>query len=139
MPKRTVRRVVFFVAAVVLAGSAYLIITQDSPEEKKDKQIQNGMTLAEVEAILGPGERALQSEVPSHPVAVNPDEEAAFIDRHRKAGTMPTAREYATKLRHFVEGDLIYHWRSASRNNETWVAFRDGKVCEKWFHDRNYL
>lgn len=137
MPKLTVRRVVLFVIAVVLVGSAYLFLTRKSAEEWNYKSIYLGMPVERVEAILGPGEQVPQSEVPSFVAAANPDEEVAFVERHRKAGTVPTARTYTTRYRYFVEGDVICHWQS--RYYDIWIAFKDGKVYEKRIRNRNYL
>jgi hypothetical protein len=138
MTKNRPRLGLIAIACLLTVGLAgYWLVTRDSPEEKNFKRVTVGMSVEEVEAILGPGTVMKQSEVMSYRVAVNPDEEAAFAERHRKAGTVPTARDYATRNRHVVEGDLIYHWESGYY--ETWIAFKDGKVCEKYLHNWNYL
>lgn len=137
MQKRTTY--VMLVACVGIASGVLFIwwIVREPSEVRAYNRIEVGMSVEEVEAILGAGTVINQAQVPSYVVAVNPDEEAAFFERHRKAGTIPTVRDYATRYKPFVEGDVIYLWKWGYY--EIWLAFKDGKVCEKWFRDLNYL
>ena len=127
MPRITTHRIVFATACVLaVVIGCFWYVTFESAEDRNFKRIAVGMSLEEVEAVLGPGTVMEQAEVMSHPVAVNLDEAAAFVERHRNAGTVPTAREYATRLKPVVEGDVIYYWKSGYY--DTWIAFKDGKV-----------
>jgi hypothetical protein len=138
MTRNTKWVVIGITACVIGVGAVgYWVVTQESPEEQKFKRIADGMTVEEVEGILGAGEVIPQAEVMGYRVPVNPEEEEAFRERHRKVGTVPTAREHETRNRYVVEGDPVYHWRLGSF--EVWVAFKDGKVCEKYLKDWNYL
>jgi hypothetical protein len=138
MSRKTICLAFSATACVLALGIAgYWFVSQESQEEQKFKRIVDGMTVEEVEAILGTGEIISQSNVPSYRVAVNAQEVEAYHERHRKAGTVPTGREFETRDKYLVEGEVIYQWRSGCF--EIWVAFKDDKVCEKHLKDWNYL
>jgi hypothetical protein len=73
-------------------------------EWKYRYRVKAGMTLAELEAILGPGQ-------PEEAPPGRPD---------WKGGTVPLLR-----------GDEFYVWEHDWL--EIWVGLRGGKVCDKWF------
>src|SRR5262245_8497153 len=74
-------------------------------ELKYRYRVKVGMTLAEVENILGPGER--QESQPGMP--------------DYKGGSIPV-----------VQGDEFYVWK-ADDDLAIWVGLREGKVHDKWF------
>ncbi len=136
MPKGRSRfALVAYCAAAVLVVVWCLV--REPAELRAFNRVEVGMSLEEVEALLGPGEVIDQRNVPSHVVAVNPAEEQAFRERARLAGTVPTARDYATRNNPLVEGDVDYYWELGYL--EIWMAFKNGRVCEKYCHDWNYL
>jgi hypothetical protein len=105
----------------------------DSPAYQNYQRLQVGMTVAEVEAILGPGTPVKQADVPQMVVPVNPADAEASRDRARRAGVVPTARDYPTRNKPVVEGDSILIWEDANKQWRILVGFREGKVCEKDF------
>jgi hypothetical protein len=124
----------------VLIGFYYYRFVMDSPEYRNYKQVQIGMSVDEVQAILGPGTAVNQSEVPGIVVAVNPGDEVASEERARRSGRPPpTIRDYPTRIKPVVEGDYILQWVNSRTGERILVAFRDGKVCEKDYWDPNYL
>ena len=128
------------VLSLVLLGLVYVCFPKESRDFANYKEVRVGMSVEEVEAILGPGAPVKQEEVPSIVVPVNPQDAVDSLERAKKSGaTPPTARDYPTRIKPVVEGDYILQWK----NSETWeriiVAFKDGKVCEKYYYDPNYL
>ena len=101
----------------------------------KYQSIQVGMTRAEVEAILGPGEEVEQKSVPSHVVPINAGDEIALYERAKKTGTIPTARNYPVRHKPIVEGDLIFQWQRDGHMQTIYISFIDGCVVEKDFDD----
>lgn len=98
------------------------------------------MSMDELEAILGPGTAVNQDNVPSIVVAVNPlDEDLANAKARRSGGSPPTLRDYPTRLKPVVEGDLILEWVNAETGERVLVAFKGGMVCEKHYWNPNYL
>jgi hypothetical protein len=73
-------------------------------EWKYRYRVKAGMTLAELEAVLGPGQ----------------PEEAPPGTPDWKGGSVP-----------LVRGDEFYVWEHGGL--EIWVGLRGGKVCDKWF------
>lgn len=70
------------------------------------------MTLAEVEAILGPGDAILANEVPQSPFATK-------LDGSRQS--IPV-----------VYGQTVYRWDDG-RFRRVLIGFQDGYVCSKWY------
>jgi hypothetical protein len=66
-------------------------------------RIRKGMTLPQVQRILGPGEAR-----------------SAVLRPTRRGGMKPVVR-----------GDQCYLWEPHDYR-DIWVGFRDGKVCDKW-------
>lgn len=141
--RRSVALLLLAALGVILGGWLYASFWRDSPDFTNYNRLQVGMSIDDVQAILGPGTAIPQSEVPGIVVAVNPGDDAAAAvtrDKAIRAGvTPPTARDYPTRNKPVVEGDLILRWK----NERTWerilVAFKDGKVCEKHYWDPSYL
>jgi hypothetical protein len=78
----------------------------------KYHRIRSGMTLAEVEAIMGPGQRISREYVPRVPPYVKPQQ----------------GGDFAT----VVDGDEFYEWNYLRTNGPAiYVGFRDGKVSDK--------
>jgi hypothetical protein len=76
-------------------------------------RIRNGMTLDEVERILGPGKEI--------------DQPPFIGDYSRPPG------QYA---RAAVEGDEFYRWQAGY--DSVTIGFRSGKVCDKYYKNWNY-
>lgn len=113
--------------------------SSDSPDYRNYKLIQTGMSIEEVQAILGPGTEIDSKEVPGVVVPVDPDEARASYERANRVGTIPTARDYRTRIKPVVEGDYVLRWVNSRTFERILVAFRDGKVSEKHCWDPNYL
>ena len=75
------------------------------------KRVEIGMTLQEVEAILGPGREISAKELPGEPDFDEPD-----LDK---------------RVKPVVQGDRFFEWLGGGA--EVFVAFRDGRVCDKWY------
>lgn len=119
------------------------------------ERITPGLTLAEVEALLGPGERREQEVVPSISVAVIlpgldlEAERAAIIEQDRldhlagrpprtvKSQTWRNGQPKTYRARHVVEGELIYRWTFRGDGQEVWIAFQAGVVTEKYYFRRS--
>jgi hypothetical protein len=131
------------IIAIGLAGLAavfYFVFWSDTERYKKYQRIQTGMSLAEVEELLGPGEIVPRDHVPMTVVAVNPDDPQASEARARWEGRSPmTARDYPTKTVPVVDGDLILVWESRETLEWIYVALKDGRVCGKHYRTLNYL
>jgi hypothetical protein len=125
---------------IIAFGVILHLLCRDSPPQINYKKIQIGMTIEEVQAILGEGTLVRQTEVPSRVVPLNPKDEEAAIERARRAGgPVPTARDYPTRTKPIVEGDYILRWVNGSTGERILIAFKHGSVCEKDFYDPNYL
>jgi hypothetical protein len=113
---------------VILCGGLYILVASDPPEFASYNRIHVGMSVDDVEAILGPGTAVAQSEVPQTVRAVNPADE-------RFLAPNATCRTYPTRLKPVVEGDHILKWRYCTNSRTIWIAFRDGLVCEKHYYE----
>lgn len=124
-------------------GAVYALFWMQSPDFTNYSRIRVGMSVDDVQAILGPGTTIPGSEVPGIVVAVNSaDDAAAAVVREkaiRSGVSPPTARNYPTRIRGVVEGDTILRWQNSSTGERILVAFQDGKVCDKHYYDPNYL
>ncbi len=113
-----VKTIAIIASVVALLLGAFLCFAWDGPglTQRKFNRIEYGMTLAEVEEILGPGRELRPHEVPDI----------------RNGPVRP--------------GDQVYKWSEtrASEDNGQFktvgrgerricVAFRNGKVCDKTF------
>ncbi len=103
------------------------------------ERVQVGMTIEEVQAILGPGTPIEQADVPLCLAAVNPEDAVAAIEKEKRSGTVATGRTYPIRQKPSVQGDYILRWQTAI--DRVYVAFKEGKVCEKYYIDdyHNYL
>ena len=97
MPKTMQRFKVFTLSFLVLCacviGSCWLLEYQDTSLKRKSDRLETGMTLEEVEVIMGEGKRLPANEIPQighHPV-VNGDEFYTWSDRR---GTVYLAFEH---------------------------------------------
>ena len=128
------------IPSALLVGACYWLFWMESADYRKYKRVQVGMSVDEVQAILGPGTPIGQEKVPGIVVAVNPADVDASLERARRAGrSPPTARDYPTRVKPVVEGDFILQWVNDKTGERILVAFKDGKVCEKDYWDPNYL
>jgi hypothetical protein len=124
---------------VTLGGVLYASL-KDSPDLANYKRVHVGMSVGEVQAILGPGAVVPQAEVPGVVRAVNQADEDATRERARRSDGPPsTARDYPTRIKPVVEGDHILRWVNGQTGERILIAFKDGKVCEKHYWDPNYL
>jgi hypothetical protein len=76
-------------------------------------RIKIGMSLDEVEAILGPGEQiSLEhvTQIPGSPYA-------------KRKGNLDLV----------VEGDEFFRWHNSKCGMEIQLGLRDGRVCDKWY------
>jgi hypothetical protein len=73
--------------------------------------VKVGMTLPEVEAILGPGREIAEDNLRQPPAYVEPDPE-----KRRKF---------------FVKGDRFFLWQTAG-GVEVYVGFKGDRVFDKW-------
>jgi hypothetical protein len=133
-------KIAAFLFIILICGVCIHLLCRDSRDLANYKKVQIGMTVDEVQAILGTGTPVRQTEVPSIVVALNPKDEEAARERARMNGGPPsTARDYPTKHKPVVEGDHILKWKNAETGELILVAFKEGRVCEKYFYDANYL
>ena len=113
---------------------------KDSDHLTSFRRVQVGMSVDEVQAILGPGTQVAQVEVPTNVIPVNLQDAIDSADRARKSNrSPPTFRDYPTRLKPVVEGDYILRWVDSRTGERILVAFKEGMVCEKQFYDPNYL
>ena len=136
------RKALLLTAALglVLLGLAYVYLSMDSRDFANYKEVRVGMSVEEVEAILGPSTLVKQEDLPTDIAPVNPQDAVDSLERTRKSGaTPPTARDYPTRHKPVVEGDYILQWKNSETGERILVAFKDGKVCEKHYFDPNYL
>ncbi len=128
------------VIGVSLGGAALVLRGSDSRDAANYRRVRLGMSVADVQAVLGPGIMVSRAEVPGHVVAVNSADEHAADEQARRAdGSPPTARNYPTRIKPIVEGNHILMWVNRKTGERTLVAFTDSVVCEKDFWDPNYL
>ena len=134
------RKTILLLAALGLfLGLAYVCFVTESRDFANYTCIRVGMSIEEVQAILGPGTTVKQEEVPGFVVAVNPQDAVGSIGRARKVGPIATCRDYPTRIKPVVEGDHILRWVNSETGERILVAFKDGRACEKDFYDPNYL
>jgi hypothetical protein len=138
----SVRKALLFAVLIslILLGLFSVFFVRESHDFVNYEKVQDGMSVEEVQAILGPGTPVKQEEVPGIVVAVNPQDAEDFRERARKSGgSPPTARDYPTRIKPVVEGDYILRWVNSRTKERILVAFKDGRVCEKNYYDPNYL
>ena len=83
----------------------FLASCKSSPISKYNYEaVEIGMTLMQVEAILGPGQ-----QIP--------------------AKNLPTT----TGMTPVVHGEQYFEWQDKDADREIIVAFSRGKVCDKWY------
>jgi hypothetical protein len=106
--------------AILLAGVAILLLIlwpkPDAFRARYDR-LQLGMTVPEVEAILGPGEEVPEDRMPGVPPHVRPMRDGRFAP--------------------LVEGERFFRWQEQHEGfppRTIWVGVRGGKVCDKMFH-----
>ncbi len=137
-PRSTFLLVAFL--GVISLGWCWSIFSGDSHDFTNYKRVQVGMSIEEVQAILGPGSLVKQAELPTTIVAVNPNDAVAAQEKEKMSGGSPTTtRDYPVRHKPVVEGDYILRWVNNRTGERILVAFKDGKVCEKDFYDPNYL
>src|SRR5581483_8816321 len=97
------RKAVFAaLAALALAGWLWLFWPWAHTLFEFHCRLRAGMTLAEVEAVLGEGERELA----------------------------PPGVGDGGSIRPAVQGDTFYRWERGG--NEIWLGLRGGRVVDKW-------
>ena len=135
------RKILFIaVPLTALVIGFYFVFITESRDFTNYQKVQVGMSSEEVEAILGPGTLVNQNEVPGIVVAVNPRDAEESAERSRRSGgSPPTARDYPTRIKPVVEGDVIFLWLNSKTGERILVAFKNGKACEKHYYDPNYL
>jgi len=136
-----VHKPAWLILAVVIPTISVVIhccFLADSPSEKNYQKITVGMSVEEVEVLLGPGTVVHQNEVPGIVVSLNPADDA----RERESGSSgspSTARNYPTRIKPLVEGDHILQWVDNKSGERILVAFKGGIVFEKNYWNPNYL
>lgn len=126
--------------SLIFLGLFYVCFERESHDFAIYKVVQVGMSVDEVQAILGPGTSVTQEEVPTIVVAVNPQDAENAREKARKSGgPPPTVRDYPTRSKPVVEGDYILRWVNSKTGECILVAFKDDRVYEKYYHDPNYL
>lgn len=139
------KRTLALLTLVTLALAGCLLVGvwsfTDSPTTKNYQRVRVGMSLDEVEAILGPGRPIPQSQVPGHVRAVNPDDERAEIDEAKRAGRSPPTHRgnYPTHVVPVVEGDTVLEWVTPGSGERILLGFRGGKVSGRYYFDPNFL
>ncbi len=79
------------------------------------KQIQQGMSLEDVEAILGPGSRIATEQIPTFPDFREP------LEHRRKP---------------VVVGDMVLRWEH--NYDVIYVGFRNNSMCSKCYRDNSW-
>jgi hypothetical protein len=102
-------------ALIVLCLSLVLSCQNGTVSYHNYIKIREGMTLGEVEAILGPGVEIPKSRLPETPDFTEPDPEK--------------------RSKPVVTGEQISRWSKGRIPGETEIiiGFKDGRVCDKWF------
>lgn len=92
-----------------------VLFYQNLPSVKFCK-VQLGMSLSEVEAILGPGKKISQSQLPLLPPFARP------LQKPLEDGLVP-----------IISGDEFWFWGTdrIGWRSTIYVGFRNGKVCDK--------
>ncbi len=122
----------------VVVGLAYFVFVRESADFVKFKQIRAGMSVDEVQGLMGQGAPVAQDRVPSVVRAVNDADVIASEERARQEGRSPsTVRDYSIRNKPVVEGDAILEWINAETRERILVAFKGGKVCETYYHNPN--
>jgi hypothetical protein len=100
----TIRRVmialsVLFVVALLASARCYNGTVSDCNYAK----IENGMTVGQVESVLGTGREIGREYIPS------------------------------TRDGPVVDGQAYFLWEEAATGRQVWVGLRGGRVCTKWY------
>src|SRR5207302_1670877 len=96
---------------------------------RKYDQVQVGMTLTEVESILGPGSQISAKDL-SGKLITKP----GFVEPPDPPGGPPrTVRMAPAVVVPEVQGDQFYQWWNPDHSEYSLVGMRDGKVCDKTF------
>jgi hypothetical protein len=90
-------------------------------------KIAVGMTLSEVETLIGPGTEIDRSSLPKthrlkagvHPNRVGP--QVTVVD-HDLFEIVPV-----------VDGDVFHRWTENGGGSYVILGFRNGRVCDKWY------
>lgn len=93
------------IALLLLVSSSILCVSCSRISKENYTRIKNGMTLREVETLLGPGTETERQYVPT---------------------TSPTREPV-------VYGDRFYSWKDVQTGKEIFVGVKDGVVCDKWY------
>jgi hypothetical protein len=113
------RTIFLLIAACAALLSTWTLLAQlldhlEGPISRRTfKKITLGMSLDEVEAILGPGR-----QIP-----------VGSVTRGRGS---PSARE-TWNLDLVIDGDQFFEWRDDEHGKRIELGMRDGKVCDKFF------
>ena len=109
---RTVKIIVAVSSAICLTlvgCSLYWYCFAGKPTECSFSRVQAGMTLAQVERILGPGHQ---------------------VPRERVAQVQGPLQADGTGLKPVVEGDTFFAWTGGG--DGFWISFKNGRVKEKY-------
>jgi hypothetical protein len=97
------------------------------------QRVQLGMTLPDVEALLGPGTEIGRDRLP---VVVRPAP-GVVVPPDPPGGPYRTVRDYPVVEVPVVDGDRFFRWEADAPWLQSGayiiVAFRDGKVCDKTY------
>ena len=119
-----------------LVGLVYGVSWASAPGLADYERVRVGMSVDDVQALLGRGTPVSSADVPCHVVILRSDGTVGReLPRPDDGG--PHQRVKPVALRPVVEGDYILRWGSESAGGWVLVAFRDGKVTGKDFWTPN--
>jgi hypothetical protein len=98
------------------------------------KKVQVGMTLDEVEALLGPGTEISLDDLAG---VVRP-KPGVVVPKDPPGGPYTTVRNYPVEIVPEVDGDRFFRWELDPSDPEAAyivVGFRDGKVRDKRYRE----
>ena len=128
-----------FLAVIVASAGILVLIRGDlwspTPNFRGYAQVRIGMSVEEVEAILGRGTLVHPDDVPCDlgPVRSDAAPRKRAASPAGPASPLPDspAPTRPVVIRPVVEGDLILRWENARSGAWILVAFRNGRACQK--------
>jgi hypothetical protein len=123
-------------AALALVGLALFALLHWPAQPalyRNYERVENGMTMEQVQALLGPGREIGKDDMPS---VVRPAP-GVKVPKDPPGGPYRTVRDYPIVHAPVVEGDRFFEWPSdwppLSGGPYIIIGFRGGKVCDKWY------
>ena len=97
------------VGLLLLAAVLFVYFSGSRISKRNYKRIENGMTVLEVEALLGPGTEVEKKCIP------------------KTTGMIPV-----------VKGDRFYRWEDMEAGTEIFIGLKDNVVCDKWYWEVSF-